>query len=39
MKKLILLIACAVAFSSAAERYKDRMFDVSVKRDVVMHRA
>ncbi|MBR5412225.1 MAG: carboxylesterase family protein [Fibrobacter sp.] len=35
MKKLILLIACAVAFSSAAERYKDRMFDVSVKRDVV----
>ena len=35
MKKLILLIACAVAFSSAAERYKDRMFDVSVQRDVV----
>lgn len=35
MKKLILLIACAVAFSSAAERYKDRMFDISVQRDVV----
>ncbi len=35
MKKLFLLIACAVAFSSAAERYKDRMFDVSVQRDVV----
>lgn len=35
MKKLILLIACAVAFSTAAERYKDRMFDVSVQRDVV----
>lgn len=35
MKKLILLIACAVVFSSAAERYKDRMFDVSVQRDVV----
>lgn len=35
MKKLILLIACAVAFSSAAERYKDRVFDVSVQRDVV----
>ncbi|MBR6834363.1 MAG: carboxylesterase family protein [Fibrobacter sp.] len=35
MKKLILLIACAVAYSSAAERYKDRMFDVSVQRDVV----
>lgn len=35
MKKLALLVACAVAFAGAAERYKDRMFDVDVKRDVV----
>ena len=34
MKKLALLIAVAVAFAGAAERYKDRMFDVSVERDV-----
>ena len=34
MKKLALLIAVAVACSGAAERYKDRMFDVTVKRDV-----
>ena len=34
MKKIALLIAAAVAFSGAAERYKDRMFDVSIKRDV-----
>lgn len=34
MKKTALFLACAVAFVGAAERYKDRMFDVSVKRDV-----
>lgn len=34
MKKTALFLACAVAFAGAAERYKDRMFDVSVKRDV-----
>lgn len=34
MKKIALFLACAVAFVGAAERYKDRMFDVSVKRDV-----
>lgn len=35
MKKLALLVACTVAFAGAAERYKDRMFDVSVERDIV----
>ena len=34
MKKLVLFMAFAVAFAGAAERYKDRMFDVTVKRDV-----
>ena len=32
MKKIALFLACAVACSSAAERYKDRMFDVEVKK-------
>ena len=35
MKKIALFLASAVAFAGAAERYKDRMFDVSVKRDVI----
>lgn len=35
MKKIALFLACAVAFAGAAERYKDRMFDVSVKKDVI----
>ena len=35
MKKLALFIALAITFSGAAERYKDRMFDVSVQRNVV----
>ena len=35
MKKIALFLACAVACSSAAERYKDRMFDVSVEKNVV----
>ena len=35
MKKTALFLACAVAFAGAAERYKDRMFDVSVKKDVI----
>ncbi len=34
MKKIALFLACAVACSSAAERYKDRMFDVEVKKNV-----
>jgi acetyl esterase/lipase len=34
MKKIALFLACAVAFAGAAERYKDRMFDVSVTKDV-----
>lgn len=34
MKKIALFLACAVAFAGAAERYKDRMFDVSVMKDV-----
>ena len=35
MKKTALFLACAVAFAGAAERYKDRMFDVSVEKDVI----
>ncbi|MBS7272924.1 carboxylesterase family protein [Fibrobacter sp.] len=35
MKKIALLLACSIAFADAGERYKDRMFDVSVERDVV----
>ncbi|SHK32938.1 alpha/beta hydrolase [Fibrobacter sp. UWH4] len=35
MKKNALLLACLIAFAGAGERYKDRMFDVSVERDVV----
>ena len=34
MKKIALFLACAVAFAGAAERYKDRMFDVEVKKNV-----
>lgn len=34
MKKIALFLACAVAFAGAAERYKDRMFDVEITRDV-----
>ena len=34
MKKIALFLACAVAFAGAAERYKDRMFDVEIKKDV-----
>ena len=35
MKKLtLLLLSALVSFSAAADRYKDRLFDVSVERDV-----
>lgn len=36
MNKLVLIfMACVVVLSHGAERYKDRMFDVSVKKDVL----
>ena len=36
MKKYVIVaLACLVSVSFAKERYKDRMFDVTVKRDVV----
>ena len=35
MKKLtLLLLSALVSFTAAADRYKDRLFDVSVERDV-----
>ena len=34
-KFVLILVTLAVTFSMGAERYKDRMFDVSVKKNVV----